>query len=311
MDTRQFLASRPKPRTAFTLVELLVVIGIIAVLVAILLPTLNRARESARRTKCLANLRSIGQLCMMYANQNHGFLPIGYSDDTGGAQDSKYSVNYYFARWNSSVNDIRYVGLGLLYPASIITTSPEEGQVFYCPSVNEDTVHAFKSNSASGYNPWIDDFVIAGQSTGLKVRLGYSCRASDPTRLEVAQNLRGVMWYSGNAGVVPAPPTTPAPFYPVSGWVDTSTKVGMMQVARMKTKAIVCDVPADTRLKVAHVKGINVLSADGSGRYIDATYLGDHPQFPGSPFLSKMTINTSATNNTSMDIFWDRIDLAP
>ena len=297
-------------RRAFTLVELLVVIGIIALLVSILLPSLNRAREAARRTKCLSNLRSIGHLVTIYANQNKGLMPIGYSDDAGGAANAKYTVNYYMARWNSSVDNIRYVGLGLLYPANIITASPEEGQVFYCPSVNEDTVHAFKSTSNSGYNPWIDDFV-GGSGTGGKVRIAYGCRASDPTRDDVAQDRRGVMWFSGNAGVVPAPPTTPAPFYPVNGWTDASARVGMMRIGRMKTRAILCDVPADTRARVQHIKGLNILSADGSARYIDQSYLGDHPQFPGFSFLSRMTVNSASTNNTSMDEFWKRVDDAP
>lgn len=65
-----------KRRTAFTLVELLVVIGIIAVLVGILLPSLQRARESANSIKCAANLRSIGQSLHMYVNQNKGLMPL-------------------------------------------------------------------------------------------------------------------------------------------------------------------------------------------------------------------------------------------
>lgn len=60
--------------TAFTLVELLVVIGIIAVLVGILLPTLSRAREAANSAKCAANMRTVAQAMLSYANDFNGWL---------------------------------------------------------------------------------------------------------------------------------------------------------------------------------------------------------------------------------------------
>ena len=70
---------RPRPTAAFTLVELLVVIGIIALLISILLPALSKAREAANTAKCASNLHQIGLGVTIYAADNHGYLPACYT----------------------------------------------------------------------------------------------------------------------------------------------------------------------------------------------------------------------------------------
>jgi prepilin-type N-terminal cleavage/methylation domain-containing protein len=66
--------SSAKP-DGFTLIELLVVIAIIAILAAMLLPSLARAKETARRISCVNNLKQLGTAGMLYADDNHGFFP--------------------------------------------------------------------------------------------------------------------------------------------------------------------------------------------------------------------------------------------
>lgn len=81
-------------RRAFTLVELLVVIGIIAILIGILMPTLARARESANRAKCLSNVRNMQVAHWMYVNDNRGSLiQAGLSHGGEGGRETVAWIN--------------------------------------------------------------------------------------------------------------------------------------------------------------------------------------------------------------------------
>jgi prepilin-type N-terminal cleavage/methylation domain-containing protein/prepilin-type processing-associated H-X9-DG protein len=113
---RRFVMSSVRPKThAFTLVELLVVIGIIAVLIAILLPALSKARKAAQSTSCLSNLKQVGVAMTMYATDNKGFLPI-WADYLDTSQPT-YS---YPVSWVARLVIQRYL--------------PDKTAIYICPS---------------------------------------------------------------------------------------------------------------------------------------------------------------------------------
>ncbi|MCP4709023.1 MAG: type II secretion system protein [Planctomycetes bacterium] len=110
-----------RTKTAFTLVELLVVIAVMAILIAILMPALSKAREQARTIKCRTNLYGFGKGYVMYLDDNNGFFPPAYSwlyktqlydanyrrriigragADAEKLQQAYSTLNQHFCRWH-------------------------------------------------------------------------------------------------------------------------------------------------------------------------------------------------------------------
>ncbi len=116
---RRLMASRCDTTRAFTMIELLVVIAIIAVLAAMLLPALNRAKESGRRASCVNNMRQIMIMVAMYAGDNDGYLPP-QNDGTPGTVDWSGRLLYLVNNPNvfhcpSDKNQRVYVGTARSY----------------------------------------------------------------------------------------------------------------------------------------------------------------------------------------------------
>jgi prepilin-type N-terminal cleavage/methylation domain-containing protein/prepilin-type processing-associated H-X9-DG protein len=115
-------------RRAFTLIELLVVIAIIAILAAILFPVFARARENARRTSCLSNMKQIGLGLMQYTQDYDEYYPLAWYgasatnvDTTAGRPSALFKVDI-------SARDHYVTWMDFIYPYVKST------QIFVCPS---------------------------------------------------------------------------------------------------------------------------------------------------------------------------------
>ncbi|MEM6394070.1 MAG: prepilin-type N-terminal cleavage/methylation domain-containing protein [Planctomycetota bacterium] len=112
-------------QNAFTLIELLVVVSIIALLIAILLPVLTSAREAARRSVCLSNVRQLAVGAYSYAIDNKGELLIGFSGEHRQFNYAIYNEDANLSHWHG-----RFVMHGVLYKDNRVTTQ----EAFACPS---------------------------------------------------------------------------------------------------------------------------------------------------------------------------------
>jgi prepilin-type N-terminal cleavage/methylation domain-containing protein len=134
-------STTPSTGNGFTLVELLVVIGIISVLIAMLLPALNKAREAAQKISCASQLRQLVLGMTMYANDNKGDVPRGmiYNDAEPAGRDSTWQGNIVYRQ------DFYALGRYLGGNGSI-----GSGRVLWCPS------DAQNDPDAATYGHWND-----------------------------------------------------------------------------------------------------------------------------------------------------------
>jgi prepilin-type N-terminal cleavage/methylation domain-containing protein/prepilin-type processing-associated H-X9-DG protein len=181
---------RPPGRRAFTLVELLVVIGIIAVLVAILLPVLSRSRAQANALKCLSNLRQIGIGLVAYNTANKGYIVPSYNLPRAGASPTNVTggPTQPLDGWACILDRDGHV------------TSPERdtNTVFFCPDTYDvegvkDGQTGTDPSKPRGWTDWPLTFTAVGGDSSPKVaatipdagftkviRVGYWLNAYNP-----------------------------------------------------------------------------------------------------------------------------------
>jgi prepilin-type processing-associated H-X9-DG protein/prepilin-type N-terminal cleavage/methylation domain-containing protein len=228
-------------RRAFTLVELLVVIGVIAVLIGLLLPALNAARQQSRAVACLSNLRQLAQAATAYTVENQGYYP------PSRWIDGAISYNWDFTNDNGTVVP------GLLWAGQ---SNP---QVQQCPSF--DGASNAAGDPYTGYN-YNASYIGPGTGEGVPVRMSRVRKPAETALFGDGQWIGGANKYMRSP--LPSPTENPFAFAAGSALKAAGTQ-GFRH--RGKTNIAFADGHAESlkeRFGVGVAPGTGFISADNS-----------------------------------------------
>jgi len=258
----------------FTLVELLVVIGIIALLISILLPSLNRARETANRVKCSSNLRQMGQAILLYSNENKGAYPRTYY--TGGFALIPDPTNTGFGQTdpfpavatNTVINNVP----SCIY--LLLRTEDITAEVFTCPSSN-----ATKDTYGGGTNTSLNH--VNFQNIGLNLSYSYANPFADTSAVGSGFKMNSSM----------------EPTFALASDINP----GISSANNQDQVTAVTTASSSTQMRLGnsnnHNKdGQNVLYADG------------HVEFQNNPFVGVARDNIFVRNNINTNTAGNTLD---
>ncbi|MEW6249529.1 MAG: prepilin-type N-terminal cleavage/methylation domain-containing protein [Planctomycetota bacterium] len=178
-------------KKGFTLIELLVVVAIIALLISILLPSLARAREIAKRAVCAANLRAIGQSAKTYANENRDEFPTSpYKEPTTIITNNTHVVNFVrnMGREITRGSTTGGIDTGQVHPSRSMFLMVIDGSCtsksFICPSSGDqdDDMRNKFGNTETAANPGVNRFDFRGYpfvSYGYQLPFGPRARPNE------------------------------------------------------------------------------------------------------------------------------------
>ncbi|MBS0266725.1 MAG: DUF1559 domain-containing protein [Planctomycetes bacterium] len=310
-------------RRGFTLIELLVVIAIIAVLVSLLLPAVQQAREAARRTQCRSNLKQIGLALMNYESQSNAFpMMISYGYVIGGVANTwgyswsamilpQIDQSNLFTQLDKTTGPAPYPFnlSNSVWPADSNISTPVP--VYNCPSDTIPSVMAnldnfghisyaasYANNNFGGYDGTLGVYIDPGpDASGVQTRGMFPMKGklSFKNITDGASNQILVGEISGHTEAEMA--TLPDTAYPWGQWAYPSRHMGStVRTGRgYPNSSVPGTLPNTTRLNrqgfnSAHIGGAHFLFADGRVQFINNSVDSD-PDFTSTTTVSHRVYN--------------------